>query len=220
MKSRIVSSLGIDAQDEFISPGMAQVLQQRLPKCSMRWLQASATLWSLVICDSQRAATQTSLSQFLDVMTWRAHDKITAEEFSVLHAEWMQHAGSVLDQQPHNSNNNSTSIRSPPSSNNAKHRSQHQHHQHHHKLPLNIFRALLLEKRCADADVDLFIGLLLNEVNLKLLHSTIAYHNHNNHNQQQYKLASSLSVVTHRWLQLTEELFFAIDLPGTLKLLF
>lgn len=195
MKSRIVTSLGIDAHDEVISPAMAQLLQQRLPRCSPRFLQVSGTLWTLVVNDSHRTATQATLSQFLDVMTWRAHDKITAEEFSVLYAEWIQHAGSVLD--GYKSSSASVSV-------------QKSHVKHRHLLSLNIFRALLLEKKFSEADLDLFVGLLLNEVNMKLLHSTITYQSTGKH---------SLAVVTPQWLALSEELFFAIDLPGTQKFL-
>lgn len=205
MKSRIINSLGIEAHEESVSPSLAQLLQQKLLRCSVRWLNASATLWSLIVYDSQRAATQATLSQFLDVMSWRAHDKINAEEFSVLHTEWMQHAGSVLDQSPARPAGPSAKTKGVGSSK-------------PHQLPINVFRALLLEKRTSEADLDLFIGLMLNELNVKLLHTTISYHSSTRkHGPTGAKMgpgSSTLSVVTHKWLQLSEELFFSIDIAG------
>jgi hypothetical protein len=200
-----MNSLGIEAHEESVSPSLAQLLQQKLLRCSVRWLNASATLWSLIVNDSQRAATQATLSQFLDVMSWRAHDKINAEEFSVLHAEWMQHAGSVLDQSP---------ARPPAPSAKTKGFGANKPHQ----LPVNVFRALLLEKRTSEADLDLFIGLMLNELNMKLLHATISYHSsarkHGSGGAKMGSSSSALSVVTHKWLQLSEELFFSVDIAG------
>ncbi len=195
--SRIVSSLGLENYDEKISPGHAQLLQQRLPKLSIRFIAISATLWSLVVQDSYRSANVASLSQFLDVMTWRIHDKITSEEFSVLCVEWMHAQASVLSQS-----------RSPP----PKGSSQTSHFplKHRSLLSLNVFRAILLEKKFTEADLDLFVGLMLNEVNSKLLHATITYGSHSknafNH--------SMINCVTQQWLALTEELFFAIDFSG------
>lgn len=200
-----MNSLGIEPNEESVSPPLAQLLQQKLLRCSVRWLHASATLWSLIVSDSQRAATQATLSQFLDVMSWRAHDKINAEEFSVLHAEWMQHTGSVLDQS--SARPSAPSVKTRGGGGNKP-----------HQLPLNVFRALLLEKRTTEADLDLFIGLMLNELNTKLLHATISYHSsgkkHGSGGAKTGSGSSALAVVTHKWLQLSEELFFAIDIAG------
>lgn len=197
--SRIVSSLGLENYDEKISPGHAQLLQQRLPKLSMRFIAISATLWSLVVQDSFRSANHASLSQFLDVMTWRIHDKITSEEFSVLCAEWMHAQASVLSQSRSPQKSSSQTSHFP-----LKHRSL---------LSLNVFRAILLEKKFTEADLDLFVGLMLNEVNNKLLHATITYGSQSknafNH--------SMINCVTQQWLALTEELFFAIDFSGNIS---
>jgi hypothetical protein len=58
-----------------------------LQKQSVRWLNLSLGLWSLAVLDVPRPDARQSVAQFLEVVSWRAHGKVTAEEFSILYSE-------------------------------------------------------------------------------------------------------------------------------------
>lgn len=200
MKARSGHGQKEDSGEDVVPATSLLLLQQKLPKQTLRWCQTSSTLFSLIVLESPRIATYSSLVQFLDVIFWRAHDKITAEEFSVLFAEWMQlPAHSVLAE-------GKSPLASPSNNAAASKRKT--------VVTVGVFRAVLLEKNFSESDVDLFIGIVLNEFNHKFLHATIAY-------QPSVKgvakgvSSAGLEVVTHRWLALSEELFFALDTPGT-----
>jgi hypothetical protein len=169
-----------------------QVLSQQLPRQAPRWCQLTVTLYSLVVLDTQRNPDIQSLQQFLEVIHWRAHGKITEDEFSVLFTEWMK-----LEK---NSDTRSVTAGSNLSS------------KRKFFLNLSIFRIILLQKNYVESDLDLFIGIVLHETNLKLMNTTISYVAKNMGN----KLMPSfnLEVVTRRWLELAEELFFSLDTPG------
>lgn len=168
-----------------------QLLSQLLPRQSPRWCQLTMTLYSLVVLDTQRNPDILSLQQFLEVIHWRANGKITEDEFSVLFTEWMK-----LDK---NSDSRS-SINSNPNS------------KRKFFLNLSIFRVLLMEKSYFEADLDLFIGILIHETNLRLTNTTISYMSKAVTGKP--IPAFNLEVVTRKWLELAEELFFSLDTPG------
>jgi hypothetical protein len=169
-----------------------QVLSQQLPRQSPRWCHLTVTLYSLVVLDTQRNPDIQSLQQFLEVIHWRAHGKITEDEFSVLFTEWMK-----LEK------NSDTRSVTAGSNLNSKRK---------FFLNLSIFRIILLQKNYVESDLDLFIGIVLHETNLKLMNTTISYMAKNMGNKLMPTF--SLEVVTRRWLELAEELFFSLDTPG------
>ncbi len=63
--------------------------QMKLFSQSPRWCHLTTTLWSLIALESGRNVDINGVSQFLEVIHWRAHGKITEEEFSILYSEWM-----------------------------------------------------------------------------------------------------------------------------------
>lgn len=158
------------------------LLAQQLPRQTPRWCHLTTVLLSLVVLDSQRSVEANSLSQFLDVIHWRAHGKITGEEFSILYNEWI-----VADSKK-------TEKKKP-------------------SLSLAGLRAIVLEKKYLESDLDLFIGILLHETNTRMLNSTISFGNKKAYPRS---LGSNgvLEVVTEKWLSLAEELFFCLDTPG------
>ena len=73
-------------------------------------------------------------------------------------------------------------------------------------LGLMGVRQLMIDEERSESDLDLLIGITLNETNRVILNSPISY---------KYGHASStLEVCTQRWLALSEELFFLLDSPG------
>lgn len=164
-----------DGGQQFVNYAL---LAQQLPRQTPRWCHLTLSLLSLVVHDTQRNVDPQALSGFLEVIYWRAHGKITSEEFSVLFNEWM-HAES----KPGVSNTKKKTLMTP--------------------APL---RAVVLEKRYLESDLDLFIGIIIHEINTKLLNTTISYGNK--------RSRLNLEVVTERWLSLSEELFFSLDTPG------
>lgn len=56
---------------------------------NVRWLNLTAAFWALVIMDAQRAVDKDGVSNFFEVMKWRAHGRITEEEFTALYSEWI-----------------------------------------------------------------------------------------------------------------------------------
>jgi len=71
-------------------------------------------------------------------------------------------------------------------------------------------RQMLLENSCTESDLDLYIGMIMNEANKYTLHIPINYISKldSAHNQPHLELVSS------KWLSLSEELFFCLDSPG------
>ena len=85
------------------------------------------------------------------------------------------------------------------------------------RVTVGVFgvRQLLLEKKYGEADLDLCIGIILNEVNMRLLNSSVSYvSKKSNGGNQQQQNPYSLEVCSERWLALCEELFFTLDTPG------
>ncbi|RYG67706.1 hypothetical protein EON64_06860, partial [archaeon] len=178
------------------------LLSQQLPRQTVRWCQLSQTLLSLTISEALRPMDISSLSQFLEVIYWRAHGKITPEEFSVLHQEWTH----IFDKPVEQSNSTTK-----PSLVNSHNQSGAQAGKKKGVVSIAVFRALLLEKKLLESDLDLFIGILIHENNNKILNQTISFGHKKFSKTVVY---SHLEVVTSRWLTLSEELFFTLDTPG------
>jgi hypothetical protein len=157
-----------------------------LQRQSIRWINLSATLWSLIVLDAKRSVEETSVSQFLDVMLWRAHGNVSEEEFSVLFAEWIFNGEPVQTHQSVLSKKKRQSV------------------------GVFILRQLLLEKKISESDLDLFIGMIINETNNRLLNFSVRY----TPQQPGGGGRQSLELCTGGWLSACEELFFALDTTG------
>lgn len=156
-----------------------------LQRQSIRWINLSFTFWSLIVLDANRVVDHAGISQFLEVMNWRAHSTITEEEFSVLYAEWMGQS------------NIETSV----------HRQRRKN-----AVGLFLFRQLLLEKSYVESDLDLFIGIAIHETNMRLVNSSISFES--KYNSASRVSGTSLEFCTPQWLASSEELFFALDIAG------
>lgn len=196
-----------------------QLISQLLPKQSSRWCQVTETLWSIIALDTQRVLDQNNISQFIEVVYWRAHGKITDEEFSVLFTEWMK--PQIVER-----NNNNVSANTSNANGGTKKKSS-------NLLNVMVLRSLIFEKKYAEADLDLFIGIIVHETNTRLLNATISYTNKGSSvtlqsPQPTFNVSGTvvpkvtftalpsynLEVVTSKWLELSEELFFLFDTPG------
>lgn len=80
-------------------------------------------------------------------------------------------------------------------------------------LPLIYLRSILIDKNYAESDIDLFIGIMLHEINSKLINSPVSFNNQKR-NSKANPNSAHLQVVTSQWLALSEELFFTLDTPG------
>jgi hypothetical protein len=171
---------GVVADPDALASSHVHLLKRQ----SVRWLNLSTTLWSLAVLDVYRPVTIESVASFFEMVSWRAHDKVTAEEFSVLYSEWVAKPEKM-----------------PTSSQNRR-------------VAVGVFgvRQLLLEKKYGEADLDLCIGIIVNEINMRLLNSSVSYVNRKPGSNTQNPF--SLEVCTERWLSLCDELFFTLDTPG------
>jgi len=189
--------------EDIVVPIDWQLISQLLQKQTPRWCHVTTTLWSIIASDTQRTLDQNSLSQFFEVIYWRAHGKISAEEFSVLFTEWMKPATLPI-----------------PAGNIKK--------KNNNAISVMLLRNLVFEKKYSEADLDLFIGIVVHETNTRLLNATISYTNKSNISPLQTSPINAnapkvtftalpsynLEVVTTKWLELSEELFFLFDTPG------
>jgi hypothetical protein len=132
------------AEPDTLSPSYAQTLQKQ----TCRWLNLSSTFWALIVMDAQRSVDKEGLENFFDVMDWRAHGKITEQEFTALFAEWIGKSASLTG--------SSSSRRK-------------------HTVGVFSVRQLLLERRCVESDLDLLIGMIIHETNRVILNSPIAF---------------------------------------------
>ena len=175
-------SYGVISDPDTLASSHVHLLQKQ----SVRWLNLSLNLWSLTVLDVYRTVSIESIAQFLEVISWRAHGKVTAEEFSVLYSEWVAKPDKVT----------SATLNSK-------------------RVTVGVFgvRQLLLERKYGEADLDLCIGILLHEINMRLLNSSVSYVNKKSTSNNQQN-PFSLEVCSERWLALCEELFFTLDTPG------
>ena len=74
-------------------------------------------------------------------------------------------------------------------------------------MSITALRQILLDDSCTESDLDLLIGIVLNETNRIILNSPIGY-------RYDVSSSSNLDVCSHKWLSLSEELFFLLDSPG------
>jgi len=149
---------------------------------SVRWLNLSRTLWSLVVLDAHRRVHNENTAQFIEVLSWRAQGLVTEDEFSSIYSEWISRSN---DKSPRKPKRTTT-------------------------VGISQLRRILFEKPCSEADLDLFVGILINDVNRRLLHSTVCY--------SPLAVAGprrvGLEVCDDQWVSLSEELFFVLDSPG------
>ena len=179
------------------SESTTQINMTLLKKKSARWFNLSTAFWALAVLDARRSVDCASLSNFLDVMEWRARGKITENEFTAMFGEWV--GGEAANKGAAASGRR--------------------------KGAIGVFavRQLLLDRKCEERDLDLLIGMLIHEGNRSLLNAPISYLQATGKarggacaKQQANKGPASglLEVVSSRWLTLSEELFFALYGPG------
>jgi hypothetical protein len=173
----------IPIEPDILSPSHAQSMYKQ----SFRWLNLSATFWALIVMDAHRSVDKESLENFFDVMDWRAHGKITEQEFSALYMEWI----------------------GKPAAGGSGHSSSTPRKKH--TVGVFAVRQLLLERRCVESDLDLLIGMVIHETNRSILNSPINFLARENAGRPN---ATNLEVCTRRWISLSEELFFSLDTPG------
>mmetsp|Transcript_32583 Transcript_32583/g.60879 ORF Transcript_32583/g.60879 Transcript_32583/m.60879 type:complete len:352 (+) Transcript_32583:34-1089(+) len=147
---------------------------------SVRWLNLSTSLWSMIVVDANRVVDTSSLTNFLSAMNWRVHGDINEDEFTEVFREWMGRATVVV---PHKYNSS-----------------------------VFVLRDLLLESQSLENDLDLLLGMIINETNRRLLNVPLSF----NGDKVGAELSSkpTLELCSRRWLSLSEELFFLLDAPG------
>ncbi len=162
-----------------------------LQKQSLRWLNLSTTLWTLIIMDAERIADYNSTRDFVQVMNWRSHGKINSNEFSALYNEWIgKNLPLGKDKIDPNKKKNTIGLLS--------------------------MRQILLDLNISESDLDLFVGMIIHETNVNFLNTPISYLMKQNglKHSSLLKPSSNLDVCTKRWIDLCEELFFCLDTPG------
>jgi hypothetical protein len=183
---------------------------------SPRWCHLTTTLWSLIALECGRNIDIVGVTQFLEVIHWRAHGKVTEEEFSVLYSEWMMLTDGVVSNGPASSSSSKTHTTTNTNVNATSSPSKKKGMLY---VPVTALRGIVMEKNYTESDLDLFIGMIIHEANLRLLNTTISFVNKKAHHAHTNKLLQhtptfSLEVVTPRWIALCEELFFCLDTPG------
>lgn len=195
---------------------------------SARWLALSNSLWNLVIMDAQRVVNDREVDSLLEALSWRALGKITGPEMSVILHEWMIDSGGSGD----------TGLLSPsgapligPSSSGAAAGASLADASKKRQQTFSLFhmRVVLVNKGYKETDIDLLIGVVVNETNQDLLGKPIAFHSglvspgkasrkskkkKSKKNKNRDNDATRLEVVSQRWLSLAEELFFVLDNCG------
>lgn len=166
-----------------------------LQKQSIRWLNLSTTLWTSIVMDAERIVEKAGLRDFIQVMSWRTHGKITAAEFTALYDEWI-------------GRNIPADVRMLKS-------------RKVYNIGLSGIREILVDANVNENDLDLFVGMLVHETNRHFLNTPInyltrAYNNRNGSRKDKRKIISTnnLEVCTKKWIDLSEELFFCLDTPG------
>ena len=162
-----------------------------LQKQSLRWLNLSSTLWTLIIMDAERIADYNSTRDFVQVMNWRSHGKINSNEFSALYNEWIgKNLPLGKDKIDPNKKKNTIGLLS--------------------------MRQILLDLNISESDLDLFVGMIIHETNVHFLNTPISYLMRQNglKHSSLLKPSSNLDVCTKRWIDICEELFFCLDTPG------
>jgi len=162
-----------------------------LQKQSLRWLNLSTTLWTLIIMDAERIADYNSTRDFVQVMNWRSHGKINSNEFTALYNEWIgKNLPLGKDKIDPNKKKNTIGLLS--------------------------MRQILLDLNISESDLDLFVGMIIHETNVNFLNTPISYLMKQNglKHSSLLKPSSNLEVCTKRWIDLCEELFFCLDTPG------
>lgn len=168
--------------------GHSSVLQKQ----SVRWLNLSTTLWTLVVMDAERIVDRAGLADFLQVMHWRAHGKVSGAEFTALYNEWIGRSLAYNVRIDAYKKKTGT-------------------------LGLAQMRMLLLDACCAESDLDLFVGMIVHETNVNFLNTPISYLTASSKHPRlpaSEQASANLEVCTKRWIDLSEELFFCLDTPG------
>lgn len=181
-------SLEFIEPDCILSSHMAQFY-----RCSSRWLQLTHTLWILAVLETERkSADKEGFANFYQVIRWRAQGLITDVEFSAMFMEWSCMGHKAISQiYSHNTRPTNTSI------------------------GLFTLRQILLGNECLDeTDLDLFIGMLINETNKMFIGEPISSFKTNQVSTIIPRGRTQVEICSERWIGLVEELFFLLDSPG------
>lgn len=185
--------------------GIARHQLSALLKQSVRWCRLSETLWGLIVGEAQRSVDRESLGNFIEVINWRAQGKISEQEFTHLFSEWIGEKlrfGISMA-----SNTSSSNLRSSGGSNGK---------QKFFSVNVMVFRQLLSDLKCLERDLDLYVGIVLHEINnLIFLNAPINFAM-GNRDMIANKDAThiGLEVCSKNWLSLMDELFFCLDSSG------
>lgn len=160
------------------SKGTEVVNLSLLYKQSIRWLNTSSTLWSLIVADSARNVDRNGLKNFLTAMQWRIQGTINEDEFTALYNEWLG-VKSIAQK-------------------------------YSHTCGKIVLRSLLMEQSLTEEDLDLLLGMIINEINRKTVNSPLKFEYKSNNNTDS-RNKPLLEVCSYRWISLSEELFFLLD---------
>jgi hypothetical protein len=196
----------------------------RIRQQSARWLALSCSLWNLVIMDAQRVVNDREVEALLEALTWRAQGKISGPELSVILHEWMvdtasensgilSPSGGKLIGAPLGAVGGGAAGGLANPSKKARQQS----------FSLFHLRVVLVNKAYQENDIDLLIGIVVNECNSDLLGKPVSFHGSlpskesrkkKSKKRSKDKEMTRLEVVSERWLSLSEELFFVLDNSG------
>ena len=179
-----------------------EYLTHNLQEKDIRWLRLSYTLWLLLVINNVDRVRNSKIdiecvNNFIDVMGWRIHGEITADEFSILYGEWKN---SMLVNKKQKGDNQNQSVGFD--SNAATLVGQY------------LLRQLLIEKNIDEFKLNLFTGLLLNETNNKLLNTSITVLNNNKLSLSGSSASVGVDNCSPEWITLSKKLFFALDTQG------
>lgn len=168
-KSEVATILPLPVDD--LDATQALKLQNR----SVRWLQLSSTLWSMLVTDANRHTDKANLVNFMTAMAWRVNDAVSEEEFTGIYLEWMGKQPVPKKRQ----------------------------------VAVFTMRQVLLEQNASEETLDLYIGMIVNEINRRLINYPLNFDADGT-----LRAKPSLELCSTKWLKLSEELFFMLDTSG------
>jgi hypothetical protein len=150
----------------------------------VRWINLSACFWSMLVPDTRRDVNLDSIRNIYEVLLWRSNGKIREDEFSALWDEWL--VGGELASVGGSGQPSSVSTLS--------------------LFPgLSTVRQVLLERKADMNELELILGIIINESDKQLLTSL--------------RNSSPLAPITGemssgKWLEQCTSLFFSLDSIG------
>ena len=179
-------------QDSAAAPGAARsptkVKPSPMPSASVRWCALSRSLWCMLVPEGNTHADEAGLRSFLDVLWWRAEDKVNEREFAALHAAWITHS---RGEERGSAKVTDSSAAPAPARAGVVH--------------LPKLRRMLLQCGHAEPALDLMLALLIHEGNRAMLRGAGAKGGDS---------GECMPAVSRAWLSAVERLFFEIDAPG------